>query len=142
MEAFKFKLEKILELRTTLAKASEQALMRKNVQINAIKKNIEDKTRLRLSIRKTTDYRSKTIEDMRLEADYESRLLVEIKKLENETTVLETEKVSLQYDYLEKTKQKRVLELLKEKELKEYKTKRNRYHEKVMDDLISSRYTK
>ncbi|MCL2520940.1 MAG: hypothetical protein FWE37_08100 [Spirochaetaceae bacterium] len=139
MEAFKFKLQKILEYREKIAGESEKKLALKLKQCNTLERKIEfigeERQRSRMVHGKNRD-----LETMQRLALYDERLREQSYAVRGQLTKLEEEKLVLQQDYLDKLKKQKVLANLKEVKYGQYKLERKRYEEKVLDDIIMARY--
>jgi flagellar FliJ protein len=139
MEAFKFRLEKILQYRENIAKESEKRLAYKAQQCEKLYqqlKAIENERRTSFMIHGS----SRELATMQQAALRHEGLRFQAAKIKTELEYLEKEKEVLRRDYVSKLKDQKVILSLKEKKYQQYKVEKQRYDERVVDDIISTRY--
>ena len=136
MKKFVFRLENLLKYRHRALQATERKLAIQNQKYNAVIESIaqceyeKERTYMIYGTEKSP------IEDLRQAEIYRRGLQQRIDLHRKELTVLEKARAAAQSEYLQQKKYYRALEILKEKELNAYKVKKNRYTEKVLDDVL------
>ncbi len=136
MKKFVFRLENLLKYRHRALQAKERELAIQNQKYNAVAESIaqceyeKERTYMVYGTEKSP------IEDLRQAEIYRRGLQQRIDLHKKELIVLEKSRESAQSEYLQQKKYYRALEILKEKELNAYKVKKNRYTEKVLDDVL------
>lgn len=137
MEAFKFRLERLLKYRENLTKKSEAALAAVVGECNRLQQAL---TQSKLEEREAfVRFRQESdLDAWRLAEIFSQKAKSDQKKLAAEIESKEAQKSKLAADYAEKLKQQRILEKLKERQRKEYKLTRARWAEKQMDDTLAA----
>lgn len=143
MRKFVFRLESLLKYRQVTLHEAEQQLALQNQKYTLILESIaqcQDEQRKMFMVYGTE---KNPIQDMGRAEIYRQGLQSRIDSHKKELSVLEKTRATAQAAYLQQKKYHRALELLKEKELHAYKIKKNRYTEKVLDDvlLLAQKYT-
>lgn len=136
MKKFVFRLENLLKYRHRTLQEAEQNLAVQNNKYSFIIQKIEECHEENHKMFMVYGAEKSVIQDMRQAELCRQGLQQRIELCQKELKVLEKTRATAQVDYLHQKKYHRALELLKEKELDEYKLKKNRYTEKVLDDVL------
>lgn len=136
MKKFVFRLENLLKYRRRALQTTERKLAIQSQKYNAVMESIaqceykKERTYMIYGTEKSP------IEDLRQAEIYRQGLQQRIDLHKKDLIVLEKARSEAQSEYLQQKKYYRALEILKEKELNGYKVKKNRYTEKVLDDVL------
>jgi flagellar FliJ protein len=142
MRRFRFRLEKLLELRRhterqweiKLAEITGICFLIEN-RIGEIKVEIDSKRGERFRETARMDYNSLLVSEL-----YVRRLGIELAEKTEELVKKKAEREEIKNVYLEHSKKRKVLDKLKERRESEYYKDQKREEFKVMDDLNSSSY--
>jgi flagellar FliJ protein len=135
---FKFRLEKVLELREEERENRKKELMLKNRAVNEVTEKLDAlRSKYSNSIRKTGEIKA---QELQLVAQYEARLKQEIESTAEalELLVIEAEKAKEQY--LEAVKDHEALKVLKTRRQAEYQLLIDRAEAKELDELAVQRF--
>jgi flagellar FliJ protein len=139
MRLFRFKLEKLLELRGFYERKAEMALAEKAgrcaVLDNKLRETAEARSRTGREMfgagRMLADYRAAELYIVRLDRDRD--------RLMKELAAAELEREKARVDYVEKRKSREVIEKIKERKQGEYYRLAQREETKALDDLARRR---
>jgi flagellar FliJ protein len=137
---FKFRLEKVLELREEERENRKKELMLKNKAVNEVTEKLEGlKGKLLGSSRKTGEIKA---QDLQLIAQYEARLKQEIEATTQALELLEIEAEKAKERYLDAVKDHEALKVLKTRRQAEYQLTIDRAEAKELDELAVQRFEK
>ena len=138
---FNFKLEKVLDYRENIEKKNKEEFSQKLAIYNKEKEELEKLT-LKKQIIQSNEYTKnlKTANDLRI---YQRYLMyieksIEEKKLDLEEAEKELEKSRL--NLVKSTKDKKIIEILKENAFEDYLNEENRIEQKNLDDIALRGY--
>jgi flagellar FliJ protein len=137
---FKFRLQKVLELREEERENRKKELMLKNKAVNEVTEKLEGlKGKLLGSSRKTGEIKA---QDLQLIAQYEARLKQEIEATTQALELLEIEAEKAKERYLDAVKDHEALKVLKTRRQAEYQLTIDRAEAKELDELAVQRFEK
>ena len=142
MKRFVFTLERALDLRAHREREAEIALGR------AVAAQMEIENRLKTLAHEQVDARGKrfmpenTVDDMRAWDRYLTRLLQQEEELLAEAARAEMETAAARAAYIEASRERKVLDKLKEKQLKAYRKEYLAEEVKMLDDVSSGSRTR
>lgn len=135
---FKFRLEKVLELREQIREEKKKELFLKNTAVRETEEKITDLDKqLNTSGRTTGVIKA---QELHLTAQYESRLLAEIDAARDVLALLVFEAERAKEEYLEAVKEHEALKMLKARKQLEYQNSADKEEAKVLDELAVQRY--
>ncbi len=135
---FKFRLEKVLELREQIREEKKKELFLKNTAVRETEAKISElDVQLQGSGRATGVIRA---QELHLSAQYEARLLHEIDAAKELLALLVFEAEKVKEEYLEAVKEHEALKMLKARKQLEYQGAINKEEAKVLDELAVQRY--
>jgi len=135
---FKFRLQKVLELREQERENRKKELMLKNKAVKEVEQKIEGlRGKLLSSERRQGEIRA---QDLQMIADYEARLKSEIDASLQALERLVAEADKAKEIYLESVKDHEVLKTLKTRRQEEYRAEVERIEFQVLDELAVQRY--
>ena len=135
MKRFRFRLERILELKKYSEKQWEIKLGEITVQCENIKREMKetgDKRRISFA-----DRPAGKLEDMAVTEAYINHLDGKLKELRGRLDILEKKRLEVQKKYLEASKERKVYDALKEKRAAEFHKEELRREFMEIDDLNS-----
>ena len=137
---FKFRLEKVLELRAEERENRKKELMLKNKAVNEVTEKLNAlKNRLSASKREVGVIKA---QDLQMIAQYEARLKQEIESTTEALNLLVLEAEKAKENYLEAVKDHEALKVLKTRRQSEYMAEIDRAEAKQLDEFAVQRYGK
>ena len=138
MKRFDFSLETVLKLREVQEKEWENRLASITGECANIRRKIKqyktEKSRCAL------DNQFRDVNSLMAVANYQARMDNQVKNAHNMLIVKEKERESVLKDFIEASKKRKILDKLKEKKFDEYHHLRNKYEEKMYDDINNAAY--
>lgn len=138
MKRFEFSLETVLKLREGQEREWENRLAAISGECVNISRKIdhykEEKSRC------ATDNQFKDVNSLMAVANYQARMDRQVKEAGKMLLIKEKERESVLKDFIEASKKRKILDKLKEKKLEEYHHQRNKFDEKLNDDINNAAY--
>lgn len=135
---FKFRLQKVLELREQERENRKKELMLKNKAVKEVEQRIEElRGKLLSSARVQGEIRA---QDLQMVANYEARLASEINASVQALELLVIEADKAKELYLEAVRDHEVLKTLKSRRQDEYRVEAEKIEFQVLDELAVQRY--
>jgi flagellar FliJ protein len=135
MRRFRFKLEKLLELRGFHERKAELVLAEKAGRCNVLEGKLRENAESRVRAGREMFSRGRSIADFRASELYIVRLDRDRERLLEELAAAELEREKARADYVEKRKAREVLDKIKERRQEEYYRLAEREEIKALDDL-------
>ncbi len=136
MEAFRFRLGKLLDYRSRLAHEAKILLGAKVQQCNIIRNDILTLQKEQNMVYLNYSTRLTDIDTLRYVENYRMAITQKIEKLVADLQFHETMADKLREQYKLAYQKEKVLEKIKEKKMQEYQIKKQRYQEKILDDIL------
>lgn len=138
MKRFDFPLETVLKLREGQEREWENRLAAVTGECAKITNQIEqyraEKSRC------AVDNQFRDVNSLMAVANYQARMDSQVKNAQNTLVLKEKERESVLKDFIEASKKRKILDKLKEKKLNEYHHLRNKFEEKMNDDINNAAY--
>jgi len=137
MKKFEFSLETVLNLRESEEREWENKLAAVTGECARIRKEIGsfETNKSRCAI----DNPFRDVNSLLAVANYQALMNKKAEEARRRLSLKEKERESVLKDFIEASKKRKILDKLKEKQHDEYLYERNRYEEKMNDDLNNSR---
>lgn len=138
MRRFRFKLEKLLELRALHERRAEMLLAERAGRCAILQGRLRDNAESEAREARLRFAPGRDLEDFRATELYLRRLRLERDRLLAELAAAEVEREAARADFVEKRKAREVLDKLKERRGAEYYRAAEREEIKALDDIASS----
>ncbi len=138
---FKFNLQKVLDYRERLEDEAKQAFADAQAQV-AIQNQFLDKLRTQLAEieKEALAKKTQTAAEMMLYRDYKERLLQELAQAVNHLATLEQECENCRIDLVNRSKDRKLLEKLKENQAKRHARDLAHAEQSEFDEMATVRY--
>ncbi|MDR2337377.1 MAG: flagellar export protein FliJ [Deltaproteobacteria bacterium] len=135
MKKFDFRLDKILDYRQGCRKISQEELVRRNNELFEIEQYIEALAKEQQRVATSQEQYQLNIADLFLSSMYQEKLQKELVLQKELGKKVEAQVDLARENYIEKSKEVRVLELLKDKKFDEHKIDLKRSERKRLDEI-------
>lgn len=139
MRKFAFRLEKLLELRKYRERVAEAALAEKAGACALLERALEENARSSMAASRDKAAPGRTIFDLQAAELYLRRLAIERERTIRALALAEAERETARLAYIEKSREKKIIEKLKERRGEEYALAAGREEVKAMDDIARNR---
>ncbi|MBI9097473.1 MAG: flagellar export protein FliJ [Spirochaetaceae bacterium] len=138
MKRFEFSLETVLKLRVSQEREWENQLASITGECERIRKSIVDFEAEKNRCAVENQFRD--VNSLMAVANYQARMDSQVRKAQKQLVLKERERESVLKDFIEASKKRKILDKLKEKKMDEYHHLRNKFDEKMNDDINNSVY--
>ncbi|SMF27595.1 flagellar export protein FliJ [Desulfovibrio gilichinskyi] len=136
---YAFKLEKILDFRKQVEEQARLALAEAN-RLHADQKKIVDGIELKKNNHQKKEYEKLSVDDLWLWRQYDEALTKDLHAAQNRLTQLALNLQRCRTDAVQKSKDRKLLEKLKENQAKKYYEEENLKEQKEYDEMATLRF--
>ncbi|MCX7025541.1 MAG: flagellar export protein FliJ [Spirochaetes bacterium] len=138
MRRFTFKLEKVLEVRAYYERMAELVLAEKSGRCTLLEMDLRANAECTRAAARDRYGRGRTLTDFMATELYVRRLLQERERTMKSLVAAELERENARVAYLEKSKDKEILEKLKDRKREEYYKAAGRAEVRILDDIAQN----